>query len=333
MLGSPQLHAARTGRRAGTAQVGAHSDVYALGAMLYHLLTARPPFQARPLDDHCWRRCSNTEPVSPRLLNASVPRDLETICLKCLEKEPSRRYATAQAWPMNWAGSWRRSRSWPGRWARPARSWRWCRRKPALATALGAVVLVAAVGFVGILTQWRRAERQWRNAEASELFARQNAYAADMNLAQRALEANDVRLAVSLLNKHRPAGTSQIRNPQPEIDLRHWEWRYLWQLCQADESFRLQTELRLHRRGGDLARWKSAGGANRGDKVALWDLTTKRPMTELPASGCDQKPGALAHRQPVGREHSQCAGRHRRLKCGTCTAREAHAARSTTHRQ
>ena len=90
-----------------------------------------------------------TEPVAPRLLNPSIPRDLETICLKCLEKEPSRRYATAQAL----AEELGRFLETKPILARPVgaagKAWRWCRRKPALATALGAVVLVAAVGFAG----------------------------------------------------------------------------------------------------------------------------------------------------------------------------------------
>lgn len=87
---APEQAAARRG------QVGKRSDVYSLGGILYHLLTGRAPFLADTVAKTLYQ-VQNNEPLSPQLLNPSVPRDLTTICLKCLEKEPDKRYATAQA--------------------------------------------------------------------------------------------------------------------------------------------------------------------------------------------------------------------------------------------
>ncbi len=132
------------------------SDVYGLGAILYHLVTGRPPFTGEQMAETL-QLVLNTEPVAPRLLNPQVPRDLETVCLKCLEKEPARRYPTAQA-----VGE-ELDRFLSGRpiAARPVgflgRLCRWCRRKPALASALAALTFTAGLGFAGILWQWRQA--------------------------------------------------------------------------------------------------------------------------------------------------------------------------------
>src|SRR5207247_4432920 len=94
MLGSPNfMPPEQASSQRG--KVGRHSDVYGLGAILYYLLTARPPFQAESFESVI-NQLLNNEPVSPRLLNSSVPPDLETICLKCLEKEAPRRYQSAQ---------------------------------------------------------------------------------------------------------------------------------------------------------------------------------------------------------------------------------------------
>ncbi|HKX60675.1 MAG TPA: serine/threonine-protein kinase [Verrucomicrobiae bacterium] len=123
-------------------------DVYSIGAILYQLLTGRAPFLAETLTQTL-RLVIESEPISPRLLNPNVPRDLETICSKCLEKDPQRRYASTQELADELGCFLRDEPIRARRISAPARLMRWCRRKPALASALGfgaALLLVVAIG-------------------------------------------------------------------------------------------------------------------------------------------------------------------------------------------
>lgn len=163
--------------------IGPASDVYSLGAILYHCLTARPPFVADTMTQTL-RMVAEQDPVSPRLLNASVPRDLETICLKCLEKDPRRRYATAQELADELG---RFLANEPIR-ARPVgrllRLHRWCLRNKALAvsgTAALALLLAVAVGSpIAAL----RISRERAQAEAARQEAETNARKATIEAAK-----------------------------------------------------------------------------------------------------------------------------------------------------
>ena len=138
------------------------------------MLTGKAVFHAdTPLETV--RLVIEQEPVRPRVCNPAVDRDLETICLKCLQKEPAKRYASAQALAED-LESWLRAEPIQARRATHVeRVWLWCRRQPVRASLIGALALTLALGLSGVLWQWNR-------AKAGELQARQNAYAADMNL-------------------------------------------------------------------------------------------------------------------------------------------------------
>jgi serine/threonine protein kinase len=110
-------------------RVDARSDVYSLGATLYAMLSGRPPFQADNWSDTCLQ-VVHQEPIPLRRLNPKLPRDLETICRKCLEKAPGRRYASVQEFAAELGRYLRGVPIHARHISRPERLWRWCRRNP-----------------------------------------------------------------------------------------------------------------------------------------------------------------------------------------------------------
>jgi WD40 repeat protein/serine/threonine protein kinase len=248
-----------------TKEIGTAADVYALGAVLYECLTGRPPFRAATPLDTIFQVLSD-EPVPPRRLQAKAPRDLETICLKCLRREPSNRYATAEAL----ADDLRRFLGRRPIQARPVGSWehgvKWARRRPAVA-ALVAVSTLAVIGGLAaagalwhnaearaaavlqlaaaqkelderkgrldtlegeITTKQDRVQELEENIRAAEKATRRALYIRDMQLAQRAAELDQPQRVLTLLGRFWP------RDGQP--DVRDFEWRYLWGLYHRERG-------------------------------------------------------------------------------------------------
>jgi WD40 repeat protein len=229
IMGSPSYMPPEQAR-GNRGDVGPSADVYALGATLYALVTGRPPFQAASAMDTL-TQVINDEPVPPRQLNASIPSDLETICLKCLEKESERRYPSAAALADD-IGCWLRGEP---IFARPVggmeRVLKWTRRRP-LAATLAVVSLLASLSIVGLIVAWRYngqlqqardGERIQRElAESRDRQARSYWYAADIGLSQRMWESGRETEAVAVLERQVPKHGGE--------ELRGFEWFYLRRL-------------------------------------------------------------------------------------------------------
>jgi WD40 repeat protein/serine/threonine protein kinase len=305
------------------------TDVYGLGTILYTLLTGKPPFHAGSPMETIWL-VVNQELTHPRAINPGVDRDLETICLKCLEKAPRNRYGSARelADDLNrWLGG-------KPILARPAsiteRISKYIRRHPAISVLLSLLVLTLTMGSSGIVWQWRQAVAaragliwQWRQAVAaraglaaalvtsrqneeealkSEDLARHLAYAAKLTLAARDWQDANVGQVRRQLDETRP--------PPRKTDLRGFEWYYLDRLSRS-----LGQTLTGHQKARAI--WSVAYSpdgrrlASAGDDrtIKLWDISTGQAIhtlvsrqyvlavafhpggARLASAGSDQTPG------------------------------------------
>lgn len=196
----------------GLGRTGVRTDVFGIGAILYFLLTDRPPFRGETLADTI-DAVLHREPRRPREFRTGVSPDLETICLKCLEKRPSRRYASA-AEVADELDRFLRNEPILARPVGPfERARRWCARHPALAGfAIATTVLLLTLAIGGPAMAYRIREQRD--------ITRRNLYAADMALAFQALQTGGERQVREIVAGYVPAGVDVE-------DLRGWEWRYL----------------------------------------------------------------------------------------------------------
>jgi WD40 repeat protein/tRNA A-37 threonylcarbamoyl transferase component Bud32 len=259
-------------------------DVYSLGVILYELLTGRVPLQGATFGD-TMMMALREEPVPPRRLQPGIPRDLETICLKCLEKSSAKRYESAEALADDLA------RFVEGRTIQARavgateRTLRWAKRNPAVAMLSAAVLFVALTGLAGIVWQWNDARRNAADAQWNAMKAedeRNNAREAAKNERWERYRAS-VLAASSALRLHDINSARRSLADAPE-EYRDWVWNL--QHAQLDRS-----QYVLQGRGTQIdaayftpdGRWALLHGPDR--SIRVWDLVEQKEFLIDDGSG------------------------------------------------
>ncbi len=321
-------------------EVGPRSDVYSIGALLYHLLTGRPPFQAATLTE-VLRQVVAVEPAAPRVLNPALPRDLETICLKCLEKEIPRRYQTAQALGDELGRFLRGEPILARPIGRATKVVKWCRRNPRLAVASAVALLSLLAGLAGVCWQWRRAEwarqdavtRLWQSCLAQAQADRWSGQAgrrfAGLEAIRTAaairpsLELRNEAIACLVLPDARVQRSVHVERPDLTMGFAFDETceRYARacedgsiQICRVSDGSEIAKlpargrigycTLSFSHGGRFLAHWTHLATSN---PFAVWDLRVGRPVLTVafPVRNADFSPDGerIALAEPDGKIH------------------------------
>jgi eukaryotic-like serine/threonine-protein kinase len=299
VIGTPSYMAPEQtpGAPGGNRSMGAVTDVYGLGAILYWALTGAPPCRGASVLETL-DQVRHKDPVPPSQLHLKVPLDLETICLKCLQKDPVRRYSSAQALSKD-LGNFLAGREIEARpTSRVEKAWRWCRRNPGLAAAIATAAVFLVAGSGGSLFYAAKANENAAAAKRSEALALDNLdkaevatqeaksatelserrrYGVEMHLAYAAWKDGTTYLVKQWLEAQKPKKVG-------EPDLRGFESRYLEQLCHLD----LRT---LQGHGNWLhcvtfspdGRLVASGGE--GHEILIWNSADGQLIRSLPESG------------------------------------------------
>jgi eukaryotic-like serine/threonine-protein kinase len=288
ILGTPAYMAPEqaSGRRGA---VTTATDVYGLGAILYALVTGRAPFRGDSLPE-ILEQVRERPPEPPSKMSQRTPRDLEIICLKCLEKDPRRRYASAQALAED-LGRYVAGEPIAARPVGPIeRAWLWCQRRPVVAS-LAALLVTALVTGTTVSTFFalratekanealdnaRKATGEAQAARAARERSDRLRYIADINLAHRDVQAGNLQSAYQRLQDLIPRGPG-------DPDFRYFEWEYLQALCHRE----LWTV-----EGGPAGPalfspdWRRLAKGGSDGTLRVWGAVTRRQLLSLPGDPC-----------------------------------------------